>query len=75
MKLPQKKNKPNKFLALSGAALQMGAIIYLGNLLGVYLDSKFPNSDELYTKFVTLGAVILATLVLLSQVTSLSKRE
>ncbi|WP_274474188.1 AtpZ/AtpI family protein [Mangrovimonas aestuarii] len=69
------KNQPNKYLVLTGAAFQMGAIIYLGNLLGEYLDRKYPNPDDLYTKFVTLAAVILAILSIIRQVNSLSKRE
>ncbi|WP_350110522.1 hypothetical protein [Fulvivirga sp.] len=37
----------------------MGVAIYLGNLLGVYLDSLYLNSNGLYAKLITLVAVFV----------------
>ena len=39
-----KKNGNNKWLALSGVGLQMGLTIFLGNLLGKWLDTTFNKS-------------------------------
>lgn len=39
-----KKNGGNKWIALSGIGLQMGLIIFLGNLLGKWLDTTFNKS-------------------------------
>jgi uncharacterized membrane protein YfcA len=39
-----KKNGGNKWLALSGVGLQMGLTIFLGNLLGKWLDTTFNKS-------------------------------
>ena len=50
----------NKYIRFTGIALQMGLTIYLGSLLGEWLDAKYPNKDHLYTKICTLSAVFLA---------------
>ena len=39
-----KKNGGNRWIALSGIGLQMGLIIFLGNLLGKWLDTTFNKS-------------------------------
>lgn len=39
-----KKNGGNKWVALSGIGLQMGLTIFLGNLLGKWLDTTFDKS-------------------------------
>ena len=39
-----KKNGGNKWLALSGIGLQMGLTIFLGNLLGKWLDTTLNKS-------------------------------
>ncbi|CAL2102386.1 AtpZ/AtpI family protein [Tenacibaculum sp. 190130A14a] len=73
MKKSEKKRPLNKFIRFSGIALQMGLTIYLGSLLGEWLDQKFPNDDQLYTKICTLVAVFGAMLSVIVQVTNLSK--
>lgn len=70
----QKQKKPlNKFIRFSGIALQMGLTIYLGSLLGEWLDNKYPNNNQLYTKICTLVAVFGAIFSVIVQVTNLSK--
>lgn len=39
-----KNNENNRWIALSGIGIQMGLIIFLGNLLGKWLDSVFEQS-------------------------------
>lgn len=51
----------------------MGATIYLGNLLGVWLDEKYPNDGNIYTKVVTLTAVFLSMFQIILQATKDSK--
>ena len=53
--------------------MQMGLTIYLGSLLGEWLDNKYPNDSELYTKICTLVAVFAAMFSVIYQVTKLSK--
>lgn len=67
------KNQLNTYLRFSGIAIQIGLTIYLGNLLGKWLDARFLNNDELYTKICTLIAVFIAIFSVIKQVSKLSK--
>ncbi|WP_438972561.1 AtpZ/AtpI family protein [Polaribacter sp.] len=66
-KQPHKKAKKplHKALQLSGAGLQMGATIYLGYLLGKWLDAKFQTTY--LEQSITLLAVFLAMYSLIKQ--------
>tara|TARA_B100000767_G_C19287090_1_gene337845 strand:- start:261 stop:479 length:219 start_codon:yes stop_codon:yes gene_type:complete len=55
----------NTAIKLSGAGLQMGLTIYLGFLLGEWLDIKFETS--FLTNTITLIAVFLAMYSLIKQ--------
>ena len=55
----------NKALQLSGAGLQMGLTIYLGFLLGKWLDTKFETS--FLTEIITLVAIFLSMYSLIKQ--------
>ena len=62
----EKPRKPlNKAIALSGAGLQMGVTIYLGFLLGKWLDSYFKTTY--LTQTITLVAVFIAIFALIKQ--------
>lgn len=62
----QKQKKPlNKAIALSGAGLQMGLTIYLGFLLGKWLDATF--QQNFLTETITLLAIFLAMYSLIKQ--------
>ena len=52
-------------MRLSGAGLQMGLTIYLGFLLGEWLDGKFEKS--FLTETITLIAIFLAMYSLIKQ--------
>ncbi|MGG8496158.1 AtpZ/AtpI family protein [Tenacibaculum sp. TC6] len=67
------KKQLNKYVRFSGIAFQMGLTIYLGSLLGKWLDIKYPNDNQLYTKICTLAAVFGAMFSVIRQVTKLSK--
>tara|TARA_R110000765_G_scaffold416401_4_gene518237 strand:+ start:80 stop:307 length:228 start_codon:yes stop_codon:yes gene_type:complete len=73
---PQKPRKEeNKALQnaakLSGAGLQMGLTIYLGNLLGSWLDQKL---DQTYLEItITLAAIFLSMYALIRQVNKINK--
>ena len=68
MSKDSKKNPLNKYIRFTGIALQMGLTIYLGSLLGEWLDQKYPNDSELYTKSCTLAAVFGAIYSVIRQV-------
>ncbi|MEM6523077.1 MAG: AtpZ/AtpI family protein [Bacteroidota bacterium] len=70
--LKEKKSKPyNPFIRFTGLALQMGISIYLGSLLGNYLDDRYLNAEGTYTKVCTLVAVFLSIVSVIRQVTRL----
>lgn len=65
----QREQKPfRSYAKYTGIAIQMAAAIYLGNLLGVYIDEKTGNTSELYTKIITLIAVFLSIVMVIRQV-------
>jgi len=71
-----KQNKPqgkqlNKALQLSGAGLQMGGTIYLGFLLGAWLDQKLELT--FLTEVVTLFAIFLAMYALIKQANKINE--
>ncbi|CAZ95828.1 AtpZ/AtpI family protein [Zobellia galactanivorans] len=55
----------------SGIAIQMGATIYLGNLLGAWLDVKFEKTFLEDT--ITLLAVFLSMYIVIKKVMTLNK--
>ncbi|WP_209401134.1 AtpZ/AtpI family protein [Pseudozobellia sp. WGM2] len=57
--------------SLSGIAIQMGATIYLGNLLGAWLDVKFEKTY--FEDTVTLIAVFLSMYLVIKKVMNLNK--
>ncbi len=65
----KKPKKPlNKYIRLTGIGLQMGITIYLAAYLGKWLDSKYPNENDLYTIGLTLTGVALSFYSLLKQI-------
>ena len=71
----QKKKQLKAYARFSGMAIQMGVTIYLGSLLGKWLDGKFINENELYAKICTLLAVFLAMYSVIKQVTKISNKK
>jgi F0F1-type ATP synthase assembly protein I len=69
-----KKQLP-KFIQFSGMGLQIGLIIYLGSILGKWLDEKYANTGELYFKICTLASVFLAMYNVIRQVQNLSDKD
>lgn len=66
-------NKPNKWLSLVSIPFQMGAVIFLMNRLGMYLDER--NHSENYTKWLTLLGVFLSIYHVIKQVLLLNKED
>ena len=55
-----KKKQRNKWLAFINIPIQMGVIIFLFAQLGDWLDVKYPTSNLIYVKTLTLVGVALA---------------
>ena len=68
----EKKDQLKNYTKFSGIAIQMCLTIYLGNLLGKYLDVKIPNEEDYFTKGITLVAVFLSMYLVISQVIKLT---
>ncbi|CDF81197.1 putative F0F1-ATPase subunit [Formosa agariphila KMM 3901] len=56
-------------------AIQMGLTIYLGSILGDWLDQKFETQNQLYFKIVTLFAVFIAMYSVIKQVLNITKND
>ena len=69
----KKKKQPNPFIQFSGLGLQLLITIYLFNLLGNYVDTRFEVEEQWGTKLITLLGVVLATILVIRQVQNLSK--
>jgi membrane protein DedA with SNARE-associated domain len=69
-----KKKQLSKFVQFTGMGFQMGGTIYLGSLLGSWLDVKFENENELYFKVVTLLAVFIAMYAVIRQVNKIGNK-
>jgi len=77
-KQPQNSKKPNQYnsyIKYSGLGIQMVVTIYLGNLLGGYLDERYNPDSDLYTSLLTLIAVFLSTFMIIRQVTAGAKND
>lgn len=75
-----KENKSNNhmraYARFSGIAVQMVITIYLGSLLGDWLDGKYGNpEDRWYYKGVTLFAVAVAIYSVIKQVTNFTNES
>lgn len=62
---------PSKFLRFTATAFQMGATIWLGNLIGVWLDKK--HQTTYLENTITLLAVFISMYLVISQVLKISK--
>ncbi len=73
MNKKRQKNQLNKYVRFSGIAFQMGLTIYLGSVLGKWLDLTLATNNDLFMKICTLFAVFSAMFAVIRQVSNLSK--
>ena len=66
------KKQLNKYIRLTGIGLQMGITIYLFAYLGKWLDAKYLNDEQLYTKILTFAGVMIALYSMYRQVKNLN---
>lgn len=67
------KSPLKNWVVLTGMAFQMGVIIALGVLFGLWLDGKFPNGNKAYTIIFSLLGVFVALYSVIKQVNDLNK--
>lgn len=68
------KGRLKNFAIFSGIGIQMGATIYLGYRLGLWLDHKYTSPEPFYETWVTLAAVFLSITSVIVQVIEISKQ-
>ena len=72
--MPQQKPRKNQNLRtagkLSGLALQMGLVIYLGNLVGQWVAQKYEYKSA--EEVITFAAIIVAIYMMIKQATTLN---
>ncbi|WP_297704342.1 AtpZ/AtpI family protein [uncultured Eudoraea sp.] len=66
------KKEVKYWLSLTGIAVQMGVIIYLGARLGQWLDFKYQNETNTYTIILTLFAVAISMYLVIQQTKKLN---
>jgi membrane protein DedA with SNARE-associated domain len=70
--MTEKKKKPNYWLSLSGIAIQMGVIIFLGAKAGQWLDENYAESGTTYTVVLTLLSVAISMYLVIKQTNKLN---
>jgi len=68
-------NRLKNFAVFTGIGIQMGATIYIGHLFGSWLDTKNHQPEPYYATWVTLAAVVLATVSVIVQVIRFSNKK
>jgi uncharacterized membrane protein YfcA len=65
----------NKFIVLTGIAIQMGVTIFLGAYFGKMLDEKYPSDKKWFTMGLTIFAVFVSLYLVLQQLKKLNKDD
>lgn len=69
------KKQHNPFIRFTSIALQMGLTIWLGSVLGNWLDNIYGNSNQFYFKTITLIAVFIAMYSVIKQVVKITNDQ
>lgn len=69
------KNSLNSYAKYSGLVIQMVAIIAIGTFIGVKLDDKYPNENNLFTLILTLLSVIISIYYVIRRIILVSKDD
>lgn len=73
--MPENKNQFNKWLALINIPIQMGIVIFAFSYFGKWLDEKYKNQSNIYTKTLIIIGVFLALYNVIRQVNQLNKDD
>ncbi|WP_262886481.1 AtpZ/AtpI family protein [Winogradskyella ursingii] len=71
--LQKQKGQLNSYAFYSGLVIQMAAIIAVGVFVGIKLDDTYPNTNNLFTLFITLTAVVASTIYVIRRIIASSK--
>jgi len=70
--MSKRKKETKYWLSLTGIAVQMGVIIYLGARAGQWLDEEYENEKNSYTIILTLLAVAISMYLVIKQTKKLN---
>ncbi|MGI9548087.1 MAG: AtpZ/AtpI family protein [Flavobacteriaceae bacterium] len=70
--MAEKNKKPYYWLSLSGIAIQMGLIIFLGAKGGQWLDANYGDGGNTYTVILTLFSVAISMYLVIKQTNKLN---
>lgn len=65
----------SSYARYSSIAIQMFAIIGIGTFIGVKLDEKYPNKNNLFTLILSLSSVIGSIILVIRQIIANSKED
>lgn len=68
-------NTTRTFIRFTGIGLQLGVSIYLGHMLGVWLDEQYPNEGDYWSKGITLFVIFGSMISIIRQVQKMSNEE
>jgi hypothetical protein len=75
MKPNPRKEQLKNYARFSGVAIQMGAIITGGALLGSWLDDNYNPKGKAFTLSLTLFSVVVAMYLVIKEVVNISKKQ
>ncbi|MEP3208440.1 MAG: AtpZ/AtpI family protein [Maribacter sp.] len=70
--MPKPKSQAKYWLSLTGIAVQMGVLIYLGAWFGGWLDEKYQKDNNMFTIILTLVAVVVSMYLVIRQTKKLN---
>ncbi|WP_411039835.1 AtpZ/AtpI family protein [Subsaxibacter sp. CAU 1640] len=74
-KSEKKVKQLNSYARYSSIALQMFAVIGIGTFVGVKLDERYPNKNNLFTLILSLTSVIGSIVLVIRQIIANSKED
>lgn len=75
MKFQKKKKRLHKYTRFSGIAFQMIVTISIGTYIGIQLDKKYPNKNNLFTVIFSLVFILLSLYSVIKQVSNISDKK
>ncbi len=72
MKKKKSKKLLNKYARFSGVGFQMAVTIFIGTYIGVKLDEKYPNENNIFTIVFTLLFVFASLYIVIKQIKNIS---
>lgn len=73
--MSEKTKNSRTFLKFTGLGVQLGLSIYLGNMLGKWLDTQYPNDAGWWEKGVTMFVIFGSIFSIIRQVNKITQDQ